>query len=105
MVVILVEGTEPLRIDDDQGKRVIIRRGKDFLPKPEPLGARVDRGPHLETAPSAVLGQWIQEEAVKYVRFSSTVLATDGNHSHFGLDLREEFCGFRVDLELVVVLL
>lgn len=57
MVLLFIEGTQSFSINDDDREALIfiLLAVKHLLPNPEPLGARVDCGPYLETFDPLIL--------------------------------------------------
>ena len=90
VIHVLVEGSDPLAVDDQYSKFLPVEFTLDGLaPYPEALGARIDGG-----SDSEALRLLVEDDSVQEKGFACAVLASHRDHTDLFLDTSQEFFGF-----------
>lgn len=86
MILIFVQGSDALAIDNDHINFLSLGRGAldRSSPTPKTFSAGVDGGPNAKAA------TLIQKHSIEQVGFSCSVQASDRDYSEWFLDLAEE---------------
>jgi hypothetical protein len=96
MVLVLVQSTDALRVDDNDIDLFAIRRGafNGRTPAPESFGAGIDSVTHSKAA------TLIQQHSIEQVRLAGSVKACNRYNPERFLDLTEEISAFFINLVL-----